>query len=73
MAVYAMSVIGWRVCWEQRYRPLVSHQGEASETDESSELNGLQTNHPPINENTQSFRDDYANKIETDTAAPKVV
>lgn len=49
MAVYAMTVIGWRVCWQQRYRPLV-YEDDASGTEESSELNDLRSSNLSVND-----------------------
>ena len=53
MAVYAMTVIGWRVCWHQRYRRLIS-EDEMSRTDDSSELSDLQLSNPSINDMGQT-------------------
>ncbi len=74
MAVYAMTVIGWRVCWHQRYRRLIS-EDEMSRTDDSSELSDLQLSNPSINDMGQTSPGDGVNSsiTETNTTSSKVI
>lgn len=74
MAVYAMTVIGWRVCWQQRYRPLM-YEDDASGTDESSELNDLRSSSLSINNTGHQSPGDavYANVTESEPRMSKII
>ena len=54
IAVYSMTVIGWRVCWQQRYFQLISAEDDASETEDSSDVDDLQSSNPSVNNMLQS-------------------
>ena len=66
MAVYTMTVIGWRVCWRQRYCPLIS-ENDQSGSDDSTEIDDLQVSNPSIGDTP------HTNVGETNTATPKVI
>jgi hypothetical protein len=74
MAVYSMTVIGWRVCWNQRYHPLIS-EDDGSGSDESSELNDLSFSNPSVSDIREMAPGDTlrANETETNASTPKVV
>ena len=74
MAVYAMTVIGWRVCWQQRYCPVI-YEDDASVTDESSELNDLRSSNLSITNVEQQSPGDavYANVTEGEPRMSKII
>lgn len=61
-----MTVIGWRVCWQQRYRPLIADD-DTSQTHDSSEIADLGASYSSLKDTMKP------SSGTTDTSSSKII